>query len=214
MQYKYDNVRCGHHGRHLGFEMLIFDNDREWPEGVLKHFQHLVTQRGVESRYYGPYNFMLSYVTGFSEDYEVAPQTSVVGLGDDRVDFVVWYVVRDAARRVLLIVEVKDDSQAATPSTRDRADVQMRARFRDLSSAETLNPRVYGISLLGTRMTVYTLDTVSGAMDPEAPQRGNRSHMLPRDYMADWWDKDILSQSGFDAMKRIMADVRAMSEHT
>jgi len=191
--------------------MLVFDNDQRWPEGVLKHFQGLPEQRGAESRYYGPYNFMLNYVTSFSEDYEVAPQTSVMGLGDDRVDFVVWYVIRDFAKRVVLIVEVKDDSHILTPASRDRADAQIRSRFGELGSVEALNPRVHALSLLGTRMALYTLDTATGSISPEAPPRGDRNHILPRSHMAAWWDIDVLSQAGFDTVRRVMTDIRSMS---
>jgi len=188
----------------------VFDDHTEWPEGVLMHFQGLAAQRGVESRYYGPYNFMLYYITGFSENYEIAPRRSVAGLGEDRVYFAVWYVVRDAARRVLMVVEVKDERHLATPAARDRADVQMRTRFNELTPSELLNPRVYGISLLGTSMELYVLDTVRDELVPEQPSRHAQGGRLPRDYMASWWGTDILSQAGFDAMKRIMADVRGM----
>jgi len=192
--------------------MLNFGTDTEWPQGVLKHFRGLEAQAGLESRYYGPYDFLLNYVTEYSEDYEIAPQTSVVGRGHDAVDFVMWYVVRDSNKRIVLLLEVKDDSWIERPSTRLGADDQMRERIDGLIDNSSLNPRVYGISVLGTRAAVYVLDTRSSDVRPKRADRGDTSRALARDFLAQHWSLDILSQAGFDRVKDIMRDISVMSK--
>jgi len=189
-----------------------FENDTAWPESVLLQFQCINPRSSLESRYYGPYNELLHYVAGGNPRYQVAPQTSVVQKGGGAVDFVMWYLVRDLDNRVLLLLEVKDDEHFENAADRLDADAQVRQRFEHLRKEELVNPRVHGISVLGTRMATYVLDTASGELTPTERRRPSiSSRVLPRDFIRDFWDKDILSQPGFDEMRRIMADIRLMS---
>jgi len=188
-----------------------FESDTAWPEGVMLQFRCIDSRGTVESQYYGPYNVLLNYITGYDLKYQVAPQASIVQTGRDSVDFVMWYVVKDLSNRVLMFLEVKGAGWIENPSTRAKADAQMRQRFSDLGVEESLNPRVYGVCALGRRISTYVLDTASGQVAPAERRRASNRVTFPADFIAEFWDRDILSQGGFDEMKRIMADIRLMS---
>ena len=173
------------------------------------HFDRVDGAGSVESRYYGPYNTLLAYLSGDPAKYEVAPQASTVRVGRDMVDFVLWYVVKDSEDRVVMIVEVKDRSSASSADGRRSADEQMRHRF-DVLMGESTTPRVYGISALGTRICIYELDGTTGVVSPPLIGRPSMDRALPRDFLAGRWDTDVLSRESFDALKRVMFDIDAM----
>jgi len=183
--------------------------DTEWPDYISLHFQGVGGAGTVESRYYGPYNTLLSYIMGRPDKYQVAPQTSMVRVGRDAVDFVLWYIVTDSADKVVMVVEVKDGASANSPERRLSADVQMRYRFNTLVGRPATE-RVYGISALGTGIRTYMLDRPTRLITPGAVRRPDEDHVLPGDFLAGWWDMDVLSQVAFDRLRLVMEDIDSM----
>ena len=190
---------------------MPFPTDATWPAGLLTIFEICRRQlQPLENRYYGPYNKLLTYCFGpDSFEYFVAPQNpSSASSPRDTIDFVVFLVVFDAHRRPVLIAEIKDDSWVDRADLRFNADDQMRQRY-DAMLADCPIPRLWGLSLLGTSLRVYSGDVHSGALQPEFEDRPSHSHTLPRDFLAGSWSMDILSQEGFAKMREIVGDILA-----
>jgi len=69
-------------------------------------------------------------------------------------------------------------------------------------------PRLWGLSLLGTKMRVYCGNKASFELHPGVEPRPDRSKpVLPPDFLAGEWNIDILSQEGFEKMKEVVNDI-------
>ena len=180
---------------------MPFDTDTAWPAPLHTIFQVSRAPLGtLEHRYYGPYDKLLNYCfDGFT--YFVAPQAPPRDDTTEKVDFVV-FLVMDLRRRPVFLIGVKDDSHPNAPSKRAAADRQMRARYDDLLYQCPL-PKLYGVSVIGTKMRVYAGDAAAMTLDPpRVPTSPDR--VLGRTYLEDAWSVDILSAEGFVQMKQIV----------
>lgn len=71
-------------------------------------------------------------------------------------------------------------------------------------------PRLWGLSLLGTKMRVYYCNKESYEIHPKPkPRPGPPTPVLPSDFLAGEWNIDILSQEGFQKVKEVVADIVA-----
>ena len=68
-------------------------------------------------------------------------------------------------------------------------------------------PRLWGLSLLGTSVRVYCGHTGSHTVDPPFVIPSKSDRINPSSMLADQWDFDILSQEGFEKMKKVMGDI-------
>jgi hypothetical protein len=186
---------------------MPFSTDVNWPQGLLDIFNVGRKQNALlESRYYGPYDRLFNYAviegsfTFFLTLQTVPDETS----SRDAVDFVVFMVVLNQEQKPVLIAEIKDDKWANEPDSRRRADSQMRQRF-DQMLPNCAIPRLYGLSLLGTSLRVYTGDKATGVVTPQFVGRPDVNRVLPSDFLEGQWDLDILSLDGFRKMQEIVA---------
>ncbi|KAI1795417.1 hypothetical protein LXA43DRAFT_858655, partial [Ganoderma leucocontextum] len=165
-------------------------------------------------RYYAAYNTLLHYCFGFKplkvciapgNPYSHRPHR------DSSTHPIVFFVVYDLdPDKPILLVEIKDDECAPAAVLRRHADEQMRELYEE-KLAKCPLPRLWGLSLLGTSMRVYcgdpTLHTINPPVDssviPPCPDRA-----LPPSFLAGEWDLDILSQEGFEKMKKIIGDIK------
>jgi hypothetical protein len=82
----------------------------------------------------------------------------------------------------------------------------MRARYDDLLYNCPL-PKLYGLSVMGTNMRLYTGDAQKMTLDPpRVPTSPN--HVLDRTYLENAWNVDILSAEGFAKMKQIISYIK------
>ncbi|KAJ6490658.1 hypothetical protein C8R47DRAFT_1014108 [Mycena vitilis] len=181
---------------------MPFDTDTTWPAPLRTIFEVSRATLGTsEHRYYGPYDKLLNYC--FDEfAYFVAPQAPPRDDATGTVDFGVLLVVMDQRRRPVLLIEVKDDSHLTVPSNRAAADQQMRARYDDLLYRCPL-PKLYGLSMIGTKMRVYTGDAAVMTLHPPLVST-SPDRVLDRKHLEGAWNVDILSEEGFVGMKQIV----------
>ncbi|KAJ7456036.1 hypothetical protein B0H11DRAFT_231932 [Mycena galericulata] len=181
---------------------MPFDTDTAWPAPLHTIFEVSRATLGTsEHRYYGPYDKLLNYCfDGFT--FFVTRQSPPRDDKTETVDFVVFLIVMDQRRQPVLLIEVMDDSHLTTPGKRAAADHQMRAHYDDLLYQCPL-PKLYGLSMIGTKMRVYTGDAAAMTLDPpRVPTSPDR--VLDRTYLEDAWNVDILSAEGFVKMKQIV----------
>ncbi|KAF8417044.1 hypothetical protein EV426DRAFT_624678 [Tirmania nivea] len=177
-----------------------------WPETIVEAFE-LGRLRGEtdESRFYGPYNVLLTYLFPHNEKFVVVPQYKRPEQSKS-VDFTTILVVRHKEHPVFF-VEIKASDHIRHMSTRRDADLQMRERFEELFDdveVETL----YGISALGTKLCIYTASKETGRLLP-------RKILGDPEFLTDTapinrWDVDIMTSSGEQRLREIVAEVKTM----
>ena len=111
-------------------------------------------------------------------------------------------------RRPVLITEIKDDTWVHNAANRQSAGGQIRRRYNGMTSRCPL-PRLWGLNLLGTSLRVYCTTIATRVIEPNFEPRPNPSRILPRDFLGDGWDINILSPEGFQKMKEIVTDINA-----
>jgi hypothetical protein len=70
-------------------------------------------------------------------------------------------------------------------------------------------PRLWGLSVLGTQLRVYTCNVANRRVTPPADARPNVNLSLPPDFLAGAWNVDIMSQEGFGRMREIVGVIMA-----
>jgi len=105
------------------------------------------------------------------QQYEVAPQyKGQLYLGS--VDFTTLFIVRSTrpfAKHPVFFVEIK----IGELSSRGAADRQMRERFERLAEGLII-PKLFGLSLIGSRFAVYEYDRASQELTPPEITRNSR----------------------------------------
>ncbi|OBZ72880.1 hypothetical protein A0H81_07024 [Grifola frondosa] len=84
----------------------------------------------------------------------------------------------------------------------------MRDKLRTLSAITSI-PRLYGLSVMGTRFAVYTLDRDTGHVEPEciAPGASDVNDTAPQA----WWKFDVTTEAGCKRFEEVVGDVKVMS---
>lgn len=187
---------------------MPFNTDTAWPARLITIFDVSRAVHGsLENRYSGPYDKMLNYCFGEGFDFFVTRQSPPADDTRETVDFIVHLLVLDVNCLPVLIIEIKDDSHVNNSSTRDAEDTQMHSRFDALLHTCPL-PILYGLSLLGTRMRVYTGNTETMEVNPPSADRPAKGRALDPSFLANQWDLDILSDDGFRKMKEIVSFIK------
>jgi hypothetical protein len=190
---------------------MPFVNDTTWSERLKAIFTISRAENDpFKNRYYGPYDKMMNYCFGEDFDFFIAPQAPLGDTGRETVEFVVYLLVSDIQKPVLLI-EVKDDTHINSSAKRQAADEQMRGRYNELLYQCPI-PILYGLSVLGTKMRVYSSsgDIEQGKVyPPRVPI--DPEHVLDQEHLAEEWSIDILSNAGFSQMKEIVGFIKQES---
>lgn len=129
----------------------------------------------------------------------------------DHVDFIVC-LKRHATAAPVLFLEVKDDRHQDLAPQRLNADFQIRDQFGQMLACCPF-PRLYGVSILGTSMRLYRGNRATGVITPNLVSRPHNEQNLPRDFLGEAWDLDILSQGGLRAMQEAILHITHMSTH-
>ncbi|KIJ27500.1 hypothetical protein M422DRAFT_784871 [Sphaerobolus stellatus SS14] len=179
-----------------------------WSETILEQFELVNRFTTDESEYYGPYNTLLIDLFPHIEHFQVAPQFKGP-ITPGSVDFTVVYIIMK--RKVpVLFIEVKPFNHFEKDSTRAEADDQMRRKFRDFRSASLPLPKLFGISALGTRFSVYEYIIETRALLPPSilPDPMTVNEVAPKER----WNYELLEPAGEAKFREVVADVKAMAE--
>lgn len=90
--------------------------------------------------------------------------------------------------------------------TRFKADNQIRQQYDSVLNDCPL-PRLWGLSLLGTSLRVYSGHVASGDVEPMFEDRPSPGRILPRNFLEGVWNIGILCPEGFKKMKEIVGDI-------
>src|SRR5882762_7608301 len=182
--------------------------DMPWGPTILEQFQLVNRYTTDESEYYGPYITLLADLFPHTDHYQVAPQfKGPVAPGS--IDFTVIYIVMK--RKVpVLFIKVKLYAHLQDIAKREKADNQMRDRFRELGSPNLPIPKLYGISAMGTCFSVYeyTKETnrVAPSSIPRDPDTVNDVAPQAR------WKYELLEADGEAKFRSIVTEVKAIAQ--
>lgn len=170
-----------------------------WPPPILQFFDSVPETTTDESRYYGPYNALLSHLFPMEHFFQIAPQyKGPVAPGS--VDFTALYVVKKDEHPIFFI-EINPYPHLLEKGTRAAADSQMRDRFLRLSDSLSI-PTLYGVSAMGTRFSVYEYTKETGELTPPAIPRDNRrvNDQAPQER----WAYNLMDEAGETKFRQIV----------
>ncbi|KAI9438446.1 hypothetical protein BJY52DRAFT_1129545 [Lactarius psammicola] len=179
-----------------------------WSESILEQFQLVDCFTTNESDYYGPYNSLLSSLFPHVEHFQVAPLFDGPFIPGS-VDPTVIYIVKKRNVPVFFI-KVRPYVHLQSPGKREDADEQMRRMCLDLVLGTFLIPKLYGVSAMGTCLSIYECTMATGIF-PRAikPDPNIVNDISPQER----WNYDLLEASGEEKLRAIVAEVKAMAHN-
>ncbi|KXN87529.1 hypothetical protein AN958_08508 [Leucoagaricus sp. SymC.cos] len=195
---------------------MQFLEDHAWPATLLTLIESICNRpMPFSSHYHGSYLMLLYYC--FREPnfmFLVAPQPIPQDSRiHDATNFNICLGLPRNSNDLVCLVEVKDDHWNLSADLSYLADQQMRNRYSKMREACPL-PRLWGISLLGTKMCIYCGDTVTNMVDPLVSPLLEPSAGPTSDFLAGEWNLDILSQDRFQMIKEIIGNIYTHSQAT
>jgi hypothetical protein len=177
-----------------------------WADTIREQFDLVDPLTTDETEYYGPYNTLLNDLFPHSEHFQVVPRyKGPVTPGS--VDFTTIYIVRKQKCPVFSIV-IKPFVHLDDIFTREKADQQMRDHFVSIIGRNLAIPKLYGISAMGCRFSVYEYTKDTNILFPPSI---TRDAMFVTDVApADRWNYELLEENGELKMKTLVASVKEM----
>jgi hypothetical protein len=110
----------------------------------------------------------------------------------------------------VFFIEIKPFPHLDEISTREKADQQMRDRFVTIIGRNLVIPKLYGISAMGTRFSVYEYNKETNILLPPSITRDTMyvTDVAP----ADRWNHELLEEGGEQQIRKLVAEVKAMCE--
>jgi hypothetical protein len=140
------------------------------PDYIRDHFKSFDKETSDESQWYGPVNSLLWHLFP-PQRYEVAPQYRQLDPSSvDCTTLFIIYSTHTLTKTPVFFVEIKPGGRIGLLHTR-YADQEMRERFECLAEGLVI-PKLFGLSLIGSRFAVYEYDKASQELTP---------HEIPRD---------------------------------
>ena len=178
-----------------------------WDDTILRQFRLINRITADESKYYGPYITLLTDLFPHTEHYQV----SLGPAAPRSIDLTVLYIIPRLGYMVpVLSIEIKPHTHLFNLAKREKADSQMRDRFRELGCPDQPVPKIYGICAMGTCFAVYEYTQETNRVTPPS---------IPRDpdIVNDVapparWEYELLEADGEAKFRSIVAEVKAMAE--
>jgi hypothetical protein len=183
---------------------ITVTEDMPWPDFVTTQFNLVNRFSTDESEYYGPFNTLLTALFPATENFQVAPQFKRIR---DSIDYRVIFIIMKGKVPVFFI-DVNTYLALNHAPSRKEADDQMRDRFLDFSSGLPLR-KLYGISALGTRFSVYEYHSDTRRLTPRLilPDPDVVSDIAPQER----WDYDVMTPEGEAKFKQIVGEIKEMA---
>jgi hypothetical protein len=182
--------------------------DMTWENTIREQFDLVDCFTTDETEYYGPYNTLLTDIFPHSEHFQIVPQYKGP-ITPGSIDFTTIYIVRKRKCPVFFI-EIKPFPHPDDISTREKADQQMRDRFVTIIGRNLVIPKLYGISAMGTRFSVYEYKKETNILLPPTIARDTMyvTDVAP----AERWNYELLEDVGEQKMRELVAEVKVMCE--
>jgi hypothetical protein len=176
-----------------------------WPDFVTTQFNLVNRFTTDESEYYGPFNTFLTALFPPTENFQVVPQFKRI---KGTVDIMIIFII--TKRKVpVFFLDVKAHLALDRTYLRKEADDQMRDMFLDFSSGSLPLRKLYGISALGTRFSVYEYHPDTRRLTPRLilPDHNVVNDTAPRER----WNYDLMTPEGEAKLKQIVGEIKVMA---
>jgi len=178
-----------------------------WADTLREQFDLVDRFTTDETEYYGPYNSLLADLFPHTEHFQIVPLKGPITPGSINISTI--YIVRKWKCPVFFI-EIKPFPHLDEISTREKADQQMRDQFVTIIGRNLVIPKLYGISAMGTRFSIYEYIQNTNMLLPPSIAR---DAMYVTDVApANRWKYEILEDDGEKTMRELVEEVKAMCE--
>ena len=167
-----------------------------WKNYIVKQFGRIDPSTTNKNDFYCAYSTLLLDLFPPEEYYDVAPQ-----FRRNTMDYTISFVVLKG-NTPIFFVEIKTFVALELGSARDAADNQMRTIFYDFSSNHLPQPKLIGISAMGTHFAVYEYTPNDHRVDPSII-----ADTAPKER----WSDDIMKDSGEAKLKALVNEVKEMA---
>jgi hypothetical protein len=176
-----------------------------WKNYIVKQFGRIDRSTTKENDLYGAYSTLLLDLFPPEEYYDVAPQFR---RNTRTKDYTISFVVLKG-NTPIFFVEIKTFVALKLGSARDAADNQMRTIFLDFSSNHLPQPKLIGISAMGTHFAVYEYTPNDHRIDP--PRLIINPSIIADTARKERWSDDIMEDSGEAKLKALVNEVKEMA---
>ncbi|KIN97201.1 hypothetical protein M404DRAFT_161089, partial [Pisolithus tinctorius Marx 270] len=167
-----------------------------WPEQIAYPF-NILPPHTNEGDYFGPYNKLLNFL--FPPDGPFTVGFLSTKGSQHPIVFIFQILLKN---KPVLILELRHPSYLDIPSEREKADEQIRSRMTDTAAACPLDT-LYAISVLGTKLCFYSLDT-----------QDSRAEIVPAPILgvsdpapANRWNLDVMEAAGEAQLRDIVKQI-------
>ncbi|KAF9524128.1 hypothetical protein CPB83DRAFT_732895, partial [Crepidotus variabilis] len=176
-----------------------------WINAILEQYTAIDSQSLDEREYYGPYNTLLAHLFPYDDYFQVVPiYRGPISPGS--IELSTMYIVQKRGCPVFFL-EIKPGAHLENAYARWKADEQMREGFRGLiDQLKDFVQRLYGVSVIGTRFSVYSYEKASTMLSPYSiPQNPT---ILNDRAPVNRWRYDLLEESGEAKIKEVVAEAK------
>jgi hypothetical protein len=181
-----------------------------WAPTILEQFEIADRYSTDINEYCGPYNTLLTDLFPHTEGFQVVPDFKApITFGS--INFTTRLVVR--YRKIqfpVFFIDIKPALHLEDISTRAKADEQMHEQFESIAGQKFGIPKLYGISALGIRFSLYNYNEATGIISP--PSSSHDSMQFIDVAPVNRWNLDLLEKIGEEKFKETVAEVKAMCE--
>jgi len=179
-----------------------------WEATIVEQFRLITYNTPDESQYYGPYITLLTDLFPHEERYQLGLQCKGPALS---IDLTVLYIMPRLGYKVpVLSITIKPSVHLHNLAMRERADSQMRDRFRELGCPDLPVAKLYGICAMGTSFAVYEYTQETNRVSPPSTPRD--PDVLNDVAPSARWEYELLEAGGEAKLRSIVAEVKAMAE--
>jgi hypothetical protein len=175
-----------------------------WPDFVTAQFNLINRFTTDDSEYYGSFNTLLTTLFPPTENFYVAPQFIRI---KESIDLMVIFVITKGKVPVFFLEAKTYVALNHAPSRKDADDV-MRDRFLYFSDHVRLC-KLYGISALGTRFSIYEYYSDTRRLTPKRLRADPDivSDTAPQER----WNYDVMTPEGEAKLKQIVDEIKEMA---
>ncbi|KAF8885689.1 hypothetical protein CPB84DRAFT_124313 [Gymnopilus junonius] len=176
-----------------------------WDEFIALQFELVNSSTTDDCEYSGPFNTLMLNLFPPASHYQVVPLPKRL---HDSNEFSLFYIIKKGTTPIFFL-QVKTAVAINCPALRKEADEQMRDMFLEFASSCLAIPRLYGVSAMGTRVSVYEYTPSNRRLTPPRilPQLDVVTDVAP----SERWQYDIMEPQGEAKLKELVAEIKEIA---
>ena len=176
-----------------------------WDYKLRSEFEDVANNSTDESEWYGPWDTAIHRLFKDQEGFQVAPQ-HLNKQFRGKPEWTIFYLIK-AGSIPVCVFEIKPYRHLKGPQKRIDAYYQVAGRLRELLVDEHPIPTMYGVSVIGERFLIMTINTTTGMITPALAPDGPEvplSAIAPLHY----WRNQVLKRLGVKRLNEMVTNVK------